>query len=162
SQRGTILPLILLTALVVLLIISRQVLTQRDLVDARIATERAEKLDNLKDQFITSVNHELRTPLMTMTGYIDLLADPDELGSPGKRTEMLDRAHNAGANLTHLVKSILDTRRIDQEANDFVSEPVDLRTAVRAALSLIDPHEADPTGRRLSLQVPAHLAVWGE
>jgi signal transduction histidine kinase len=157
---GVAVPVVVLALLVVVLIIVRQILTMRDLVDARIATERAEQLDALKDQFITSVNHELRTPLMTMQGYIDLLEDPDAHPSPAKRVDMLARARQSCDQLVHLVKSILDTRRIEQEAGDFVPEAVSLRSAVEVALSLIDPQEADPTGKRLTVQVSERLMVW--
>src|SRR5579871_2771668 len=152
----------IVTLVVVLLIIIRQLLTMRDLVDARIATQRAEQLDALKDQFITSVNHELRTPLMTMTGYIDLLADPEMNTSPEKRVDMLERARNAGANLSYLVRSILDTRRIEDDARNFTPDVVNLREATEAALSLIDTREADPAGRRLHLQIPENLTIWGD
>ncbi|HLW01410.1 MAG TPA: HAMP domain-containing sensor histidine kinase [Ktedonobacterales bacterium] len=162
STQQAIVPLLIVTLVVVLLIIIRQLLTMRDLVDARIATQRAEQLDALKDQFITSVNHELRTPLMTMTGYIDLLADPEMNTSPEKRVDMLERARNAGANLSYLVRSILDTRRIEDDARNFTPDVVNLREATEAALSLIDTREADPAGRRLHLQIPENLTIWGD
>ena len=156
-------PLVIVSMLVVLLIIVRQLLTMRDLVDARIATERAQQLDALKDQFITSVNHELRTPLMTMQGYIHLLAEPEgQLAAPEKRADMVDRAKHACENLVQLVRSILDTRRIEQEAANFIPEVVSVREAAQAALSLIDPHEADPSGRQLHLQIPVDLTIWGD
>ncbi len=150
-----------LTLAVVLLIIIRQMLTQHDLVDARIANERAQQLDSLKDQFITSVNHELRTPLMTMQGYIELLADPEAHATMEKRREMLERARGACSNLVHLVRSILDTRRIEAEAGDYLPEVVNVREAAQVALSLIDPREADPSGRHLRVQIPTDLAIWG-
>ncbi len=152
----------LLALVVVLLIIVRQLLTMHDLVDARIATERLAQLDALKDQFITSVNHELRTPLMTMVGYIDLLHDPETRATPDKQQEMLARARRAGETLQHLVRSILDTRRIEQDAGDFVPEAVSVPEAAQAALSLMDPREASPAGRRLEMQIPERLLVWGD
>lgn len=161
-QEGTF-PLIALTAVVFLLIITRQLLTQRDLVDARLATERAEQLDSLKDQFITSVNHELRTPLMTMQGYIELLSAPEgQNASAEKRTHMLSLARIACANLVHLVKSILDVRQIEGEASNFVPEAVDVRMVVEAALTLIDPNEVSLQDRRLNLRIPQALTVWGD
>ncbi len=162
DQRGTNLPLILLTALIFLLIISRQILTQRDLVDARIATERAQQLDALKDQFITSVNHELRTPLMTLYGYLELLSDEDIHTSREKQRDMLGRARQSCGNLVQLVRSILDTRRIEQDASNFEPEVVPLRPAVEAALSLIDPHEADPAGHQIIVDVTDDLVIWGD
>ncbi len=159
---GAALPLAILVIVVVVLIITRQVFIARDLVDARIATERAEQLDALKDQFITSVNHELRTPLMTMKGYLTLLTDARVQAPQEKRQEMLARANRSCENLVYLVQSILDTRRIDQEASDFTPEAVNLQTVTQTALTLIDPREADPASRLIAISVPSDLIVWGE
>ena len=46
--------------------------TQRELADVRVAYEREKELDRLKNQFISSVNHELRTPIMALQGYLAL------------------------------------------------------------------------------------------
>jgi signal transduction histidine kinase len=156
------LPLAILAAVVVAFILTRQVLTMRDLVDARIATARAEQVDALKDQFITSVNHELRTPLMTMKGYLTLLTDTRVQAPQERRLEMLARANRSCESLVYLVQSILDTRRIDQEASNFTPEAISVRAAMQAALSLIDPREADPAEREIAADIPDDLMVWGE
>ncbi len=162
SNQQALFPLTGLVFVLVLLIITRLWLTMRDLVDARIATERAQQLDELKDQFITSVNHELRTPLMTMQGYLELLSDQETRVTPEKRWAMLERARGACGSLVHLVRSILDTRRIEQEAGDFIPEIVSVREAAQAALSLMDPREANPAGRHLRLHIPENLTIWGD
>jgi signal transduction histidine kinase len=157
-----LLPLVILGLIVVVCIITRQVFTTRDLVDARIATERAEQLDALKDEFITSVNHELRTPLMTMKSYLALLTDPGVQAPEEKRRDMLTRANRSCENLVYLVQGILDTRRIDQEASQFTPAPINVLAATQTALTLIDPREADPASRQIALNMPNHLTVWGE
>jgi signal transduction histidine kinase len=162
AMQGVALPLAILAAVVVGFILTREVLTMRDLVDARIATARAEQLDSLKDQFITSVNHELRTPLMTMKGYLTLLTDPRIQAPQEKRLDMLTRANRSCENLVYLVQGILDTRRIDQEASNFTPEAVRVQEAMQAALTLIDPREADPTARRIVVDIPGDVVIWGE
>jgi signal transduction histidine kinase len=133
-----------------------------DLVDARLATARAEQLDALKDQFITSVNHELRTPLMTMKGYLSLLTDTRVQAPAEKRLDMLTRANRSCESLVYLVQGILDTRRIDQEASNFTPEAISVQQAMQAALRLIDPREADPAERQMVVDVPDDLMIWGE
>jgi signal transduction histidine kinase len=156
------LPLAILALVVVVFIITRQVLTMRDLLDARSATERAQQLEALKDQFITSVNHELRTPLMTMKSYLALLTDPSVHAPEEKRQAMLTRANRSCENLVYLVQGILDTRRIDQEASNFTPEAINVQAATQAALTLIDPREADPASHQITISISDQLMVWGE
>jgi len=152
----------ILALLVVVLIITRQVLTVRELLAAQAATTRAQQLDALKDQFITGVNHELRTPIMTMQGYIELLSELQNQVDASERSVMLSRARAANETLVHLVQSILDTRRIDQGADDFTPEPVMLRSALNAAASLTNPNQNNTPPRQLYIEVPSDITVWGE
>ncbi len=133
-----------------------------ELGDVRVAYERAKQLDELKDQFISSVNHELRSPVMAMQGYLELLRLTQETAPPDKRKDLLKRATNAGDNLTALLGSILDARRLDQGADDFVPEVVNVREAVGAAAELIDPREGALVARELRMSIPPGLAIWGE
>src|SRR5262249_23039485 len=123
---------------------------------------RALQLEGLKDQFITSVNHELRTPIMTMQGYIELLSELQDQLASGKRTEMLERAREANAALEQLVGSILDIRRIVQDDDDFVPQVVNVCAAIRTALALIEPLETNLSERALLIKVSDDLVIWGE
>src|SRR6185437_11529792 len=65
---------------------------RRTLREVGIAYERAQQLDALKNQFISSVNHELRTPLATLQTYIQTcLLGWDRLG-PQKIRDALQHA----------------------------------------------------------------------
>lgn len=162
AQVNTYLALATLTFVVMLLVITRQVLILRDLVDVRGETARAQQLEGLKDQFITSVNHELRTPIMTMQGYIELLGElHDQIGSV-KRAEMLDRAREANGALVHLVRGILDVRRIESETEEYDPQVVNVYTAAGTALALIEPLEDNLSQRTFLMQVPEDLLIWGE
>lgn len=145
----------------ILLAITRQILLSNDLVDAQLANQRAQQLDALKDQFITSVNHELRTPLMTMQTYIELLRHRQkELPErSGKLVEAVGRTNDA---LVDLVQSILEVRRIDQENEDFPREAVDIQSALENAITLIRPREGNIAERALRVDIPPGLMIWGE
>jgi signal transduction histidine kinase len=120
------------------------------------------RLDELKEQFISSVNHELRNPVMAMLGYLELLQDPDNRESAAREMDLLTRANQAGLNLRALLNNILDARRLDQGADDFTPEPVDVRAVLEAAAALIDPREAKMVERPLRLEMPEGLVIWGE
>ncbi len=134
----------------------------RQISDVRVQYERARQLDDLKDQFITAVNHELRNPVMLMHGYIELLRLKGNEMAAERRDALIQRASKAGDSLTQLVQSILDTRRIDQSARDFTPEAVPLFDAVATAASLVDPNESHGEERELRVHIPEGLAAWGE
>src|SRR5262249_55667391 len=114
-------------------------LFRRSLGAVGSAYERAQQLDRLKDEFIASVNHELRTPLMTMQTYLETIRDHPERIPPEQLTAALDQASRVGDSLIELVKSILSTRQIDREGVAFTPEPVLVRQALEAAIALVDP-----------------------
>ncbi len=65
-----------------------------DAAAAALARER--EVAALKDRFVVEINHELRTPIMTWYGNIDLLAQISEQVTPEKRARLLARAVEAG------------------------------------------------------------------
>ncbi len=133
--------------------------TMRALGQAYVQVQR---LDGLKDQFITNINHELRTPVMTLQAYIEYLRLTREEIPEEEIAEMLDRASRSGMNLVALLTSILDVRRIDEHAGEFELEPVVLLEAIEQSLSLLDPREVGQGARQLHLSVPHALRVMGE
>ena len=137
--------------------------TLLELSDVRIQVERARQLDELKDQFIRSVNHELRTPLMAMLGFVELLTLPQHRNSPERLDHFIMRAHRAGNSLRTLMESILDTRRLDIGAQTYTPEPVALREALDQALLLIPAeHDTQSVRRDLQVQLPGDLIAWAD
>jgi len=129
--------------------------------DTRVAYERAKQLDDIKDQFIASVNHELRTPIMALQGFIDLYLLSDELPL-ADRTSLIVEAQEVTVSLVALLESILEVRRMDQGARNFESEAVHVRDALDSALHLIDPREGKQIERELRVDMAQSLAIWGE
>jgi signal transduction histidine kinase len=137
------------------------VATLRELGDVRIAYERAQQLDQLKDQFIAHINHELRNPVMALLGHVELLLLTDETLSPEERRSYLERAKRTGDQLASLVNGILEARGLEQDSNPLSPEVVVLQAALDASLDLIDPREGQHIERKLQVTFPDGLAVWG-
>jgi signal transduction histidine kinase len=144
------------------LIIAIWFIFQRTLREIGTAYDRAKQLDVLKDEFIASVNHELRTPLMTMQTYLETMREQLHRLPPEQLAVALDHVCRVGDSLVDLVKSILSARRIDQDAVGFTPEEVSVPDALAAALQLVNPREASLAGRDLRIQVPEQLTLWGE
>ncbi len=127
-----------------------------------VAYERAQRLDDLKNQFISSVNHELRTPLTTLQTYIQAcLIRFDRLSRDDLRTA-LQGADRVSRALAELVKEILSTRRIEQEAIGLTPSAAPLRQAVEQAITLLDLRTTASSQRDLHLSIPEDLVVWGD
>jgi signal transduction histidine kinase len=136
--------------------------TLRDLGDVRAAYERASALDDLKNQFIVNVNHELRNPVMAMMGHLDVL-DMSVASAPRERLQRATQgAMRAAENLRTLLASILDASRLEQNPGDFTPERVSLVEAIEAAIQLLDPKEGNLYERELRVKAPRSLSIWGE
>lgn len=131
------------------------------------AFTREQELSMLKDQFITNVNHELRTPLMAMQGYIKLLKLRHQALSPERRTELIQKAARAGDDLVTLVTSILEIQQFEQPAEAFTPVPVGVRETIEsaihlAALQIENNKTITPGERALHLRIPEDLFVSAE
>ncbi len=166
-ERGLIIPLALLEQwAMAAIILTMGFIYQHTVADVTRAYNQARALDDAKDQFITHVNHELRTPSMAVTGYIAYLLPilpRIQSGQMPQNTleECLHNAAQAGDRLLGLLNTILDVRRIDTGA-EFDSEMVPVQASVDAALQVLDPREVHAASRSIHVTIPADLAIWGE
>lgn len=165
-EMGIILPLSLAIqwAFALLLIAALRIYnpTFRELGDIRIAYERLQQIDELKEQFITNVNHELRNPVMTLQGFLELLWLTSESATPERRRVLIRQANGVSNKLRALIQSILEARSIEDHAAQFIPQPVNVRDAIIEAASLVNSHEAPSPERELRLQVPSSVLLWGD
>jgi signal transduction histidine kinase len=136
--------------------------TLGDIGAAYVQIRRLDQLDQLKDQFITNVNHELRNPTMALQGYVELLRLRHQQVTPERRGQLIERAARASDDLVALLTSVLETQRVDTEAQEFTAEPVNVRSTVEEAARLIDPREGNMIERELHVHIPEALEVLGE
>lgn len=128
---------------------------------------REQELNLLKDRFITNVNHELRTPLMAMHGYIKLLRLRHQALSQERRGELIDKAARAGDDLVTLVTSILEIQTLEQTAETFTPTPIPLYETIEAAIRLaatqVENSQIMNAGERdVRVEIPANLVVLAE
>lgn len=136
--------------------------TLRELGAIRIAYAREKELDRLKDRFISSVNHELRTPIMALQGYIELSRELGTRGDYARQATMLARSAEAVSHLAGLVTSVLNIRRVDADAANMTLTTFALEPVIVSATHLLDPNEAGKPERPLHIDVPADLRVYAD
>jgi len=136
--------------------------TQRELGDIRVAYAREKELDRLKDQFISSVNHELRTPIMALQGYLELARELGRRAEFVRQEQMLRRGTEAVEHLAGLVRSVLNVRRIEADAAAIAPVAFALQPTLLGATDLLSPGEAGEEPRELHLRIPAGLRVFAD
>lgn len=110
------------------------------------------ELDRLKGEFVSTVSHDLRAPLTTITGYTFLLHS-EPLSESGQSA--LEQIELAVARMTRLISDLLDLGRIESGVG-FNPQPLEvgeLLTAVRQELQPL----ATGKGLRLVLRTASQL-----
>ncbi|HVU74963.1 MAG TPA: ATP-binding protein [Mycobacteriales bacterium] len=94
-----------------------------------VTRERA--VDRLKQDFIATVSHELRSPLTPIKGYVDLLRRKGEEMTPEKRRDALDVVNDRVAHLTRIVEDVLLASRVAVPASTVQMSVGDLAALTR-------------------------------
>ncbi len=69
------------------------------------------RLDRIKSEFVSTVSHDLRSPLTAILGYVELL---DKVGGVNEtQREFIERVQLSVQNITHLVDDLLNLGRIE-------------------------------------------------
>jgi signal transduction histidine kinase len=115
-------------------------LTFADVTDRKrfeeVLLERNEALeasDRLKTAFLSHVSYELRTPLTTIIGFADLLAEPVTGTLNAKQREYLNDIKTSSQVLLNIINDILDLAVIDAGALDLKLAPVKVDDVIEAA-----------------------------
>jgi two-component system NtrC family sensor kinase len=69
------------------------------------------ELDRLKSEFVSVVSHDLRSPLTSILGYVQLLERAGELNDAQK--DFVKRVHSSVDNITSLIGDLLDLGRLE-------------------------------------------------
>ena len=119
----------------------------------RDATERAE-LERLKSEFIATASHELRSPLTSIKGFIELLAADQSLSD--RQREFVQIVALSTNRLVDLVNDLLDVARVDAGRAEVHLHPTDLREVVSEVVTLMRQRAQDK-GQHLEVSLPDDL-----
>ena len=101
--------------------------------------QEAERLNQLKSEFMASISHELRTPLHTILGFAELLGEAQ--GSlTEKQTRFLHHIQTDAEHLLGLINDVLDLSRIEAGGLNLHTESLSLQSVVSEAVNSIRPY----------------------
>jgi two-component system, OmpR family, sensor kinase len=112
---------------------------------------RLAELDSARKQFIANASHELRTPIFSLGGFIELLEEEDP--SPEERAEFVRTMRQQITRLTKLTVDLLDLSQLDAGAMEMRAQDVDLGALAREVTREFGAR-ADLRGSRLELRTP--------
>ena len=111
---------------------------------AEVETER------LRNSLLSSVSHDLRTPLAVITGSASTLLGDDRVVSPTERRSLLQGIFDEAERLNRLIGNLLDMTRIESGAIQLKKEwyPIEEVIGVARARTRRHPHGPRPAGER--------------
>ena len=99
--------------------------------------EQLREADRLKDEFVALISHDLRTPLTSIMGYLELTLEESDLTRDQRMyLEIVDRnAHR----LLRLVNDLLFVARLEAGELDLHASELDLAEVVRESVAEAEP-----------------------
>ena len=110
---------------------------ERILEHEKAARSEAERISQLKDEFLATVSHELRTPLTAILGWTQMLSEG--VVEPEMLRRGLDSIARNSRAQAQLVEDLLDVSRVVTGQMRIQIEPLDLAEVVSASVDGIRP-----------------------
>src|SRR5690554_1953870 len=108
-----------------------QLLGHRELVGKIAELEAKRRLDDLQDDFIATVSHELLTPLGFIKGYATTLLRQDTTWDEETRREFLTIIDEEADRLRELIDNLMDSSRLQAGTLRINFQPLRLETLLR-------------------------------
>ena len=126
----------------------RQLLMVRDV-------SQEQHLQSMRKDFVANASHELRSPLTVISGYLDALADDENL-DPTWNTPVLEMRRQAERMRT-IIKDLLELSKLESGEHTQEEQPVDMGGMLALLRKEVLALEERPRGVRLQLDSDALL-----
>ncbi|HYU91812.1 MAG TPA: PAS domain S-box protein [Gemmatimonadales bacterium] len=115
-------------------------LTERRQVEETLTSAKraAEKANLAKSEFLSSMSHELRSPLNAILGFAQLMESDATPATPSQKAS-IDEILRAGWYLLELINEILDLAQIESGKLSLSTEPTSLAEVLFECQAMIEP-----------------------
>jgi signal transduction histidine kinase len=120
--------------------------------------QKVQEANRLKTEFVTVVTHELRSPLTSIVGYLDLLLEEEGREAAETREAYLQIIKRNTDRLLELINDLLDIARLEAGKLELKRAPLDLEGLIQevsGALRL----QIEAKGQHLHLDLATSLPV---
>ena len=114
--------------------------------------EVAKKTDIAKDEFLAMITHELKTPLVPIQGYSDILLN-EHLGKLNdKQKERISIIKSSSEALLSIISDLLDAQKLDLDQLRMKKEKTDIKNTITKAIETLEP-EAESNNIKITSNV---------
>jgi two-component system sensor histidine kinase KdpD len=131
-------------------------LSRAQLADAAKAAALRARTEEIRSSLLSTVSHDLRTPLASITGAATTLRDPTATLDEGERAELLDSICEEAERLERLVKNLLEMTRIESGGIELSREWMPVEEIIGSALTRL---EAKLAGRAVTIDLAPDLPL---
>jgi signal transduction histidine kinase len=128
----------------------------------RHTVARLEELDRLKNDFVATVSHELKTPLTAIIGSAQTLNRRKDRMTPEQQSNLVEMIERQGNRLLRLVDDVLTTARIESRLPRLRREHISMREVCEVVAEDLG-HSDIGQGRLIAVECdPENPQVWGD
>jgi two-component system sensor histidine kinase KdpD len=126
------------------------------LADETRKAQLLQETEKLQTALLNSISHDLRTPLVAITGALSSLDEMEDGLTFEARKSLIVNAREEADRLNRLVGNLLEMTRIDAGAIRLIREPCELQDLVGSALELFAERAKD---RPIQIDIPPDLPL---
>jgi len=109
------------------------------LAKLQLANEELIRLDRMKDDFLSNVSHELKTPMISVIGYISMILK-EKVGSlTESQRRFLEISYKNLLKLGKNIDNLLDLAELGIRKEAFTFEPIDLVKVIQFSCLTVSP-----------------------
>ncbi len=106
-------------------------------------TEEAKETDIAKDEFLSMITHELKTPLVPIQGYVDMLLG-EHLGSLNeKQKDRLKIIKTSAESLLRIISDLLDAQKLELGKLVVKKEKQNIKDTIDVAVQALQPRATE-------------------
>ena len=124
----------------------------------RRTVAKLKELNKMKADFVASVSHELRNPLTTVKGYLDLISEGEAGPVTKQQLNYLDIIDESSGRLLNLINDLLTLSKIESASLKMNKRQISLNDVLTEIAKIMEP-EAKQKGVRLLVRLGKDLPL---
>lgn len=133
-----------------------------ELLRRDVLLQQARQLAQLKARFVSSLSHDLRTPLTSLFGYLEFLADGFDDGLTPTQRDLVSKLDRTARRIETLVDDLLDYARLDAGTFELDRAEFDLAAQIQEVLEVLENQAREANVRLVSEPAADPLPILGD